>query len=370
MFKKVISLILTFCICVTLVSAMAISVNAGDEVIPPMPSKRQVFFNFDDIDEGVFPNIFGSDFGPTIQTRPSTGEAWNPCQIGWGLWGNGLKLFYNFSVVTDPSKVCEGEKAAKWTFKKDVSNVTTGRSYNDIYLRSYFNDPSITNWTGATEIMYWVDASEITVPWETWVMFFEGNNDLDSMEETGRPIHERWNLAGQYNDQTKQWEDVSTVYILDENFDWISVLRTQIPAGYVGWIRAPFTSFVTEYYATDDGIMDLSKVCDFAFGAEFIPLGQKGNSIYYDSFSIVGDNITLSDFKDGYDYSNMIIPGDVNLDGDITTVDALFTLQAAVGKRELDEDQITAADIDGNGKITAYDALIILQISIMLSEYE
>jgi len=51
------------------------------------------------------------------------------------------------------------------------------------------------------------------------------------------------------------------------------------------------------------------------------------------------------------------IRGDVNRDGEITTVDAVMVLEIADGSRLFDD----AADVSGDGKVTSLDALMILQ---------
>lgn len=56
--------------------------------------------------------------------------------------------------------------------------------------------------------------------------------------------------------------------------------------------------------------------------------------------------------------------GDVNLDGRITSSDALLALQASVGKITLESARQNAADVDKDGSITATDALLILQYSV------
>ena len=47
-----------------------------------------------------------------------------------------------------------------------------------------------------------------------------------------------------------------------------------------------------------------------------------------------------------------------------TLVDALFTLQASLGKRQLGPNPTLAADVNGDGRITLVDALFILQASL------
>ena len=54
-------------------------------------------------------------------------------------------------------------------------------------------------------------------------------------------------------------------------------------------------------------------------------------------------------------------PGDFDADGEITLSDALFTLQAALNKRELTLEQKAAADVNNDGDVTLVDALFILQ---------
>ena len=73
-------------------------------------------------------------------------------------------------------------------------------------------------------------------------------------------------------------------------------------------------------------------------------------------WSIVIDDSSLEDD----DYAL----GDVNLDGRITSSDALLALQASVGKITLESARQNAADVDKDGSITATDALLILQYSV------
>ncbi len=59
--------------------------------------------------------------------------------------------------------------------------------------------------------------------------------------------------------------------------------------------------------------------------------------------------------------------GDVNNDGEITTVDALLVLQAAVGLKDLDEREALAANVMVDEDITTADALMILQMAVSSS---
>ena len=63
--------------------------------------------------------------------------------------------------------------------------------------------------------------------------------------------------------------------------------------------------------------------------------------------------------------------GDINGDGNVTTVDALQALQTASNRRTLEDYEKVAADVNGDGNVTAVDALKILQfVSGRLSTLE
>ena len=59
----------------------------------------------------------------------------------------------------------------------------------------------------------------------------------------------------------------------------------------------------------------------------------------------------------------VIIPGDADGDGEVTYLDAMLTLQAAVGLTTLD---VNVADADDDGAITYLDAMLILQAAVGL----
>lgn len=59
-----------------------------------------------------------------------------------------------------------------------------------------------------------------------------------------------------------------------------------------------------------------------------------------------------------------ILPGDVNGDGDVTTIDALLALRMAM--QLIPPANIEAGDMDGDGSITATDAIIILRAALHL----
>ena len=59
----------------------------------------------------------------------------------------------------------------------------------------------------------------------------------------------------------------------------------------------------------------------------------------------------------------VVLPGDVNGDGDVTAADALMTLQAATSKITLTAAETLAASVDETDGVSASDALLILQYS-------
>ena len=62
--------------------------------------------------------------------------------------------------------------------------------------------------------------------------------------------------------------------------------------------------------------------------------------------------------------------GDVNSDGKVSAVDALYVLKHIVGTETLDKSQITRADMNNNGKLEATDARKILRVAAGLEEVE
>lgn len=56
--------------------------------------------------------------------------------------------------------------------------------------------------------------------------------------------------------------------------------------------------------------------------------------------------------------------GDVNLDGEINSYDALMVMRHALGIRPLDDFGIVFADVNGDGEVDSLDALLILRISL------
>lgn len=66
--------------------------------------------------------------------------------------------------------------------------------------------------------------------------------------------------------------------------------------------------------------------------------------------------------SEGDDEVTDLIPGDVNLDGEVDTLDALLVYSYYVGSAELTEDQLSVADLVLDGEIDTLDALKIYSI--------
>lgn len=106
-----------------------------------------------------------------------------------------------------------------------------------------------------------------------------------------------------------------------------------------------------------------------------VPLGLSSSALNYtidpkDRYSGTPDSVTIPALDDSK--RSTIYYGDINYDSAITANDALMTLQASVGTRQLTEYQTARANVDGskddNDKdtVTVTDALQTLQRSVRL----
>ncbi|MBR5948664.1 MAG: DUF2436 domain-containing protein [Clostridia bacterium] len=60
--------------------------------------------------------------------------------------------------------------------------------------------------------------------------------------------------------------------------------------------------------------------------------------------------------------------GDVDMDGDVDTADALLALRYSMGLIELTEQQLAQAEVDGDGEVTIVDSLLIIRKAMELIE--
>jgi hypothetical protein len=273
-------------------------------IIPASPSKKKVFYNFDYFSEDMIANVFGKDFGPPDIKRPSTwvngneetGEDWNPGNIGWAYWGNGIKSGYELSGA--PEKGLNGTTAGKWKYVNKKYSTT----WCDITLWTWQNDPSVTDWTGTQEIWFHIDNTEIkTVNRIDLDKVDTGHKELmsfylllmedESTDAAGAIAQETW-----VNDMDKPW-----FYRADGTRAWSTVVnkgREGIPENFKGWIRLPLSSLTTSWGVVDKTIeFNLDKahnykhlVRGFTFGISVMN-GNTGKSVYIDDFTLYGDNI-------------------------------------------------------------------------------
>ncbi len=77
----------------------------------------------------------------------------------------------------------------------------------------------------------------------------------------------------------------------------------------------------------------------------------------------ISTGMTATAANSGVNYT-IIVPGDLDGDGNITALDAVTILRALVGEVTLDPYQQRAGDIDGNNYVRADDAVAILKYSV------
>jgi hypothetical protein len=62
--------------------------------------------------------------------------------------------------------------------------------------------------------------------------------------------------------------------------------------------------------------------------------------------------------------------GDVNNDGNVSAVDALYVLKYIAGTQNLTKQELSRADISGDGNVSAIDARKILRVAAGLDKVE
>lgn len=60
------------------------------------------------------------------------------------------------------------------------------------------------------------------------------------------------------------------------------------------------------------------------------------------------------------------MPGDVDLDGDVDTADALLSLRYVMGLIDLNDAQLANAEVDGDGEVTIIDSLLVARMAMGL----
>lgn len=100
--------------------------------------------------------------------------------------------------------------------------------------------------------------------------------------------------------------------------------------------------------------------------ASYIKTGGTITLDYYtlSVYGVVGASITWNTLATARDASNEYTPGDIDGNDQITTSDAMFTLQHALGIIALEGNALKAADYNGDGVINTADARDILRASL------
>ncbi len=109
---------------------------------------------------------------------------------------------------------------------------------------------------------------------------------------------------------------------------------------------------------------------NFTNGSSFVVYDENGNFAVETDYIGTGYHVYYADVYDVVTDYVVIVIGDVNSDGQITTTDARLVLRAAAGLELLENEYLTAGDADESGKITASDARTVLRVSARLEFFE
>ena len=149
---------------------------------------------------------------------------------------------------------------------------------------------------------------------------------------------------------------------------------------------APYTLSRVAWYGFVDGELDADYVLiadTYYVVFEFEPIeGYEFNTVAETTMLINGSSeLVMSIYcfsgPDAFHMEtvNLIVEepeagiiGDVDLNGEVTTADALLALRYVMGLVELDEEQLAQADVDGDGEITMIDCLLIQRYAMGVIE--
>ena len=114
----------------------------------------------------------------------------------------------------------------------------------------------------------------------------------------------------------------------------------------------PDGGVLTVYY-DDETVEEIALTADMVSGFDNSVAGPQTLTVSYAGFTATF----------GIEIVPNIIRGDADGDGEVTVVDALISLRAAVGLTEATPELLAACDLDGDGEITVSDALRILRVA-------
>ncbi|MBR4658640.1 MAG: dockerin type I repeat-containing protein [Clostridia bacterium] len=122
-----------------------------------------------------------------------------------------------------------------------------------------------------------------------------------------------------------------------------------------------------EYYGVQD-LYDL--LCPVVFTGASCSIKGGGaicikptGGVYYPP-SDAASGLVYVGITRGSEEPHDFLPGDVDMNGIVDSVDALLALRYALGIVELNDEQLLRGDVDQNGTVDSVDALIILRMSL------
>lgn len=180
------------------------------------------------------------------------------------IWSGGATVtpsFQSDSLAEGSTKGCKLEYG-------DVNGSQTG----SVTFITIMN----TDWRDTNGIRFWVENKEKESPIDFDIFFTDSSNP---------EADERWVTKNKsdiiyFDTKTGTYEKASFNY------------RLRIPAGFAGWIEVPFTSFEVFIPISDDAVMDLSKITQFAIGADNASV--KGTTLYLDDIQLYKTSLTES----------------------------------------------------------------------------
>ncbi len=190
------------------------------------------------------------------------------------LWGSedGYALG-NVKISVAPGKGYDGSTAMAWT----LHNHAFG---NNLYVEYAGMEGAITNWTGATEVIFYIDASEIGEDMPVDLMMNHTG------EQYGMVINAAW-----YTYSDGQW----VTHAINE---WGHMV---VPANYVGWIRVPLATMG----AQPDNMAQVNRLC---FYTEHHVVD---GTVYFDHIMINASNTNVeppkAEIPDEVKYAKLVL---------------------------------------------------------------
>lgn len=176
----------------------------------------------------------------------------------------------------------------------------TANSYGtdaDCDVYNTMDSTAVTDWTGAEQIWFWLDATDYgTTEFLAGAAFAEENVGEDgNLNGTGQAWAIVEGATAHLYDVNKNegWTDVTCVNTTLTDWD---PGRIPIPAGFKGWVAVDVAS-MRPYWASEEGvaeIFDLKNVNQFNWSMETSE-SAVGKTLYVDSYAVVGTAVNGGD---------------------------------------------------------------------------